>query len=77
MKTKFFPFFITAIFLLVFFIFYRGLQNSNIYTPNLDLEKKIPSLVFKSFDTNSDIISENIFHKNKFYLMNMVGFRSL
>ena len=58
-------------FAVTFIIFFKGLKNSNIYTPNLDLEKKVPSLVFKSFDTNSDIISENIFNKNKFYLMNI------
>ena len=71
MRFKFIPTITTLAFAVTFIIFFKGLKNSNTYTPNLDLEKKVPLLVFKSFDNNSDIISENIFNKNKFYLMNI------
>ena len=71
MKFKIIQTIIILIFTVTFIIFFKGLKNSNIYTPNVDLEKKVPSLVFKSFDTNLDIISENIFNKNKFYLVNI------
>ena len=71
MRFKIIPIIIIIVFTATFIIFFKGLKNSNIYTPNVDLEKKVPSLVFKSFDTNLDIISENIFNKNKFYLVNI------
>ena len=71
MRFKIIPTITILAFAVTFIIFFKGLKNSNIYKPNLNLEKKVPSLVFKSFDTNSDIISENIFNKNKFYLMNI------
>ena len=71
MRFKIIPIIIVIVFTATFIIFFKGLKNSNIYTPNVDLEKKVPSLVFKSFDTNLDIISENIFNKNKFYLVNI------
>ena len=71
MKFKITQTIIILVFTVTFIIFFKGLKNSNIYTPNVDLEKKVPSLVFRSFDTNLDIISENIFNKNKFYLVNI------
>ena len=71
MKFKIIQTIIILVFTVTFIIFFKGLKNSNIYTPNVDLEKKVPSLVFRSFDTNLDIISENIFNKNKFYLVNI------
>ena len=71
MKNKFFPFFITAIFLLVFFIFYRGLQNPNTYTPKTNIKKDIPSFKAKILDTENEINSEEIFLNNRFYLMNI------
>ena len=71
MRFKIKPIIITLVFFTTFIIFFKGLKNSNIYTPDIDLEKKVPSLVFKSFDTDADVISENIFNKNKFYLMNI------
>ena len=70
MKIKFFPFFIVIFFLSIFFIFYKGLKNSNIYTPNTNLEKKVPSFELKSLE-NNNIISEKIFKDDKYYLMNI------
>ena len=71
MKIKFFPFFLIIIFLMIFFIFYRGLQNSNIYTPTIQNEKSIPNFNAKVFETGKIINSTQIFEKEKFYLLNI------
>ena len=71
MKFKITPIILILIFLITFVIFFKGLKNSNIYTPNTNLEKKVPSFELKSFDNNSNIISEKIFKDNKYYLMNI------
>ena len=71
MKFRIIPTIIILVFVVTFIIFFKGLKHSNIYTPNVNLEKKVPSLVLKSFDDNSEFVSENIFNKNKFYLMNI------
>ena len=56
--------------MIIFFVFYKGLQNSNIYTPSVVLEKDIPFFETKSFDDNF-VSSNEIFKENKFYLMNI------
>ena len=71
MKTNFFPLLITIVFLLIFFIFYRGLSNSNVYKPDLDFKKDIPIFNAKNFYDDKMIYSREIFKKNKFYLMNI------
>ena len=71
MKFKITPIILILIFLITFVIFFKGLKNSNIYTPNTNLEKKVPSFELKSFDDNSNIISEKIFKDNRYYLMNI------
>ena len=70
MKIKISPFIYTIIFLIIFFVLYKGLQNSNIYTPNLKMEKNIPSFKAKIFE-NGNFVSEKIFQKDKFYLLNI------
>ena len=71
MKSKFIPLILIFIFLITFVIFFKGLKNSNIYTPNTNLKKEVPSFELKSFENNSIIISEKIFEDNKYYLMNI------
>ena len=71
MKFKFIPLILILIFLSTFVIFFKGLKNSNIYTPSANLEKKVPSFELKSFENNSVIISEKIFKDNKYYFMNI------
>ena len=71
MKFKLIPLILILIFLITFVIFFKGLKNSNIYTPNTNLEKKVPSFELKSFENNSVIISEKIFKNNKYYFMNI------
>ena len=71
MKIKILPIFLTIIFLIIFLIFYKGLQNPNIYTPKNVIQKDIPFFKVKIFDTNNQINSKEIFKSNKFYLMNI------
>ena len=63
--------FLSIIFVIIFFIFYKGLQNPNIYTPSVNIKKNIPSFEAKIFGTNNTISSKEIFKENKFYLMNV------
>ena len=71
MKSKFNPLILILIFLIIFVIFFKGLKNSNIYAPNTNLEKKVPSFELKSFENNSIIISEKIFKNDNYYFMNI------
>ena len=71
MKIKFLPIFITFLFLIIFIFFFKGLKNSNIYTPNSILEKEIPSFTSQLFDSTKEIKSNEIFVGNKFYLLNI------
>ena len=70
MKPKVIPLILILIFFITFVIFFKGLNNSNIYTPNTNLEKKVPSFELKSLE-NDNIISEKIFKDDKYYLMNI------
>ena len=64
-------YFFTVIFLIfVFVIFYRGLNNSNLYTPNTDI-KKIPEFTSKTLIKKDSLNSKYIFNQNKFYLLNI------
>jgi len=71
MKIKIFPIFLLIIFFIIFFVFYKGLQKSNIYIPTNNVEKKIPNFDAKIFNTDIKINSEEIFEKDKFYLLNI------
>lgn len=71
MKTRFFPFILIIIFFVIFYIFYKGLQNSNIYIPKNIIEKDIPSFKVKIFDTDNEINSQKIFKSDQFYLLNI------
>ena len=62
---------IIFIFFITFVIFFKGLKNSNIYTPSSNLEKAVPSFELKSFEISSNIISEKIFKDDNYYLMNI------
>ena len=56
----------------IFFLFYKGLKNSSIYTPVSEIEKNIPTFEAKIFDKNKNINSNEIFiDDNKFYLLNI------
>lgn len=71
MKTKLIPSILIIIFCIIFFIFYKGLQNSNIYIPKNNIEIDVPTFKATLFDTDKEILSEEIFKTNKFYFMNI------
>ena len=65
------PFITILLFIVVFTVFFKGLKNTNIYVPNNDLEKTIPSFTTKLLNSNKEINSNEIFKNNKYYLMNI------
>lgn len=71
MRAKVVPLIISIFFVIIFFIFFKGLKNSNIYVPNINYEKEIPSFTTQFFDTNMKINSDEIFKEDYYYLMNI------
>ena len=63
--------FLTIFFLAIFLVFYKGLQNSNIYVPNNNIEKELPNFQAQLFDKDSEILLKDILKKDKFYLINI------
>ena len=71
MKNKLLPIFITSVFVIIFVFFYRGLKNTNIYTPEIKINNKIPTFRGDLFFSNQVVDSSNIFKSDKFYLLNI------
>ena len=71
MKTKIFPTFLIFTFLIIFFVFFKGLQNTNIYTPEIKSEIKIPNFDTKEFFSKDKINSDQIFIGSDYYLLNI------
>ena len=53
MKKKFLPLFMVIVFGFIFIVFYKGLEDSNIYTPDTKLKNKVP--IFKTKDFYSGV----------------------
>ena len=71
MKNFFLPISFVIIFLIIFIVFYKGLKNTNIYTPDVKINNEVPSFSAKSFYSNEKINSSNVFEIDKFYLLNI------
>tara|TARA_B110000008_G_scaffold122683_1_gene125133 strand:- start:225 stop:743 length:519 start_codon:yes stop_codon:yes gene_type:complete len=71
MKDKLLPFSIALAFIIIFIIFYKGLQNTNIYTPEAKSSYDVPSVSVKLFNSNETINTLEIFNSDKFYLLNI------
>jgi len=71
MKTKIFPIFLIFTFSIIFFVFYKGLQNTNVYTPTIKSEIKIPNFDAKEFFSKDKINSDQIFIGSDYYLLNI------
>ena len=54
-----------------FTIFYKGLDNSNTYTPKTDNQKNLPIFKVKDFITNTDIDSTKVFAEESYYILNI------
>ena len=71
MKNKILPIAVTLIFIMIFVIFYKGLQDTNIYTPETSINNKIPTFSVKLFYSNEITNSSEIFNLDEFYLLNI------
>tara|TARA_B110000008_G_scaffold246618_1_gene257562 strand:+ start:24 stop:542 length:519 start_codon:yes stop_codon:yes gene_type:complete len=71
MKNRVLSFSIFFIFVIIFIIFYKGLKNTNIYTPKVTANNEIPSFSARLLYSNKVINSSEIFELNKFYLLNI------
>ena len=71
MKNKFNSFIIIIFLSFCFFVFYKALNNSNIYTPKINDKKNIPIFKAKIFSSNNYIDSEKIFAENSYYIVNI------
>tara|TARA_B100001057_G_scaffold51403_1_gene45688 strand:- start:251 stop:769 length:519 start_codon:yes stop_codon:yes gene_type:complete len=71
MKNKILPFSVIIFFGVIFFIFYKGLDDSKIYTPDINTKKEIPVFKTKEFFSGENVKSSNIFELDKIYLLNI------
>ena len=71
MKNKLLPTTIAFIFIIIFIFFYKGLQNSNIYTPETKINIKVPSFDAELFHEKKLINSSELFQVDKYYLLNI------
>ena len=71
MKNKILPLSIVSVFIIIFIVFYKGLQNTNIYTPESKTSFEVPSVSVKLFNSDEIINTLEIFNSDKFYLLNI------
>ena len=71
MKNKILPFSVIIIFGIIFFIFYKSLEDSKIYIPDVNTKKEIPKFNTKEFFSGENVKSSSIFELDKFYLLNI------
>ena len=71
MKIRVIPIIATIFFIIIFILFYRGLENSNIYVPKTNINKQIPTFNAKFYNSSQEISSSKIFKDNQFYIMNI------
>ena len=71
MKNKLLPIIITSLFIIIFIFFYKGLQNSNIYTPETKINIKVPSFDAELLFEKKLINSSELFQVDKYYLLNI------
>ena len=71
MKKKILSFFIFLVFGVIFIIFYKGLEDSNIYAPNVNINNEIPVFKTKDFYSGKSLNSSDIFEFDKTYILNI------
>ena len=60
-----------AIFIIIFIVFYKALQDTNIYTPKKNSNNEIPLFSANLFYSNKEENSSDIFELDKFYILNI------
>ena len=71
MKSKILLFSVIIIFGIIFFIFYKGLEDSKIYIPDVNIKNEIPVFNTKEFFSGENVKSSSIFELDKIYLLNI------
>ena len=71
MKNKLLLFSIGLVFIITFIIFYKGLQNTNIYTPESKISYEIPLVSVELFNSNEIVSTKEIFNSDNYYLLNI------
>ena len=71
MRNKIFIIFGFILFIFFFIILYKGLQKPNTYSPELNQKKNIPSFVSLDFYSNEKVLSDDIFIKGNYYIVNI------
>ena len=71
MKNRLFPLLIISIFIIIFIIFYKGLKNKNIYTPETEIINEVPVFSAELLYSKKLINSSELFSSDKFYLLNI------
>ena len=71
MKIKLIPYSIIIVFLITFVVFYKSLNDTNIYTPEVTINKDIPIFSTDLLFSNDKLSTTEIFELDKFYLLNI------
>ena len=71
MKNKILPLSVFIVFGIIFFIFYKGLEDTKIYTPDINIKNEIPVFNSKNFFSGENVKSSIIFELDKVYLLNI------
>ena len=71
MKNKFNLFIIIIFLSFCFVIFYKGLNDPNIYAPKISGKKHIPIFKAKDFNSSAYLNSKKIFEEDTFYIINI------
>ena len=71
MNNKILKITIAAIFIIIFVVFYKALQDTNVYTPKKKSNNEIPLFSVNLFYSNKQIDSSELFKLDKFYLLNI------
>ena len=71
LKKKIIYIIISLIFIFLTLTFYRGLKKENVFVPSELIGKKIPEFSSKSLYEENEISSNQLFIKDKYYLINI------
>ncbi len=71
MKQKLVPYSIIVIFFVIFVVFYKSLEDTNIYTPEVKINNDIPIFSAELLLSNETLESKEIFQLDKFYILNI------
>ena len=71
MKNKILPLSVIVVFGIIFFIFYKSLEDSKIYIPDDIKKTEIPVFNTKNFFSEEYVKSSSIFKLDKIYLLNI------